>query len=307
MTTSQKILVLMDGSERSRETLKYITEVEPLREKEIVLFHVYSEIPEYYWDLDQDPQHPNALPGFDAWQKEKLARVNTFMKEGKRYLTDAGLDADRIHIRVHPREVGVARDVLEEAQTGYAAVVLRRRGMGYLKEVVLGSVSSKLLSKLPEVPVLLAGKKPVTNKVLIGVDGSDSAERAVDFVGAQLGGFDYHAEMIHVIRGITTLSPGSPEYIPPEIFDVMKKEGEKQLQRLKDRLVAAGFAADHVSGKILSGVESRAEAIVNEAETNGIDTIVIGRKGLSRIQDFFLGRVSHKIIHSGRDFTVWIT
>lgn len=307
MTTTQKILVLLDGSERALSTLKYISEVAPLRQKKIVLFHVYSEIPEYYWDLDQDPQHPNALPGFDAWQKDKLDRINQFMQDGRDFLIKAGFTEDQIEILTKRREVGIASDVLEEAKKGYDAVVMRRRGMGYLREVVLGSVSSKLLSKLPEVPVLLAGNRPLTNKVLIGVDGSESASRAVEFVAEQLGGYNYAAHLIHVIRGITTLSPGSPEYIPPEIFEIMKEEGEQQLQKLKDKLTAAGFEEDKVSGKIISGVESRAEAIIKEAEASGCGTIVVGRKGLSRIQDFFLGRVSHKIIHSEGNFTVWIT
>lgn len=306
MTTTQKILVLLDGSERALSTLKYISEVKPLRQKKIVLFHVYSEIPEYYWDLDQDPQHPNALPGFDAWQKDKLDRINQFMQDGQDFLIKAGFTEDQIEILTKRRVVSIAGDVLEEAQKGYDAVVMRRRGMGYIREVVLGSVSSKLLSKLPEVPVLLAGNRPLTNKVLIGVDGSESASRAVEFVAEQLGGYNYAAHLIHVIRGITTLSPGSPEYIPPEIFDIMKEEGEQQLQKLKDKLTAAGFEEDKVSGKIISGVESRAEAIIKEAGASGCGTIVVGRKGLSRIQDFFLGRVSHKIIHSEENFTVWI-
>jgi len=306
MTTLPKVLVLLDGSDRARETLQYVTRVEPLREKIIVLYHVYSEIPEYYWDLDQDPQRPHNLPGFKAWQKEKREEIQVFMEEGRDFLIAAGFPREQVEINIHKRESGIARDILAEARNGYEAVVMRRRGMGHIKGVTLGSVSCKLLSKLPEVPVLLAGKRPPTDKVLIAVDGSPSSSRAVDLVAAMLGPHDYTAELFHVIRGVGTLNPTNPEFIPAELFELIREEVMRQIKKLKEQLIAAGFQPDKVSGKILSGAESRAEAIVREAENNHFGTIVVGRKGVSRIQDFFMGRVCHKVIHSGRDFTVWI-
>ena len=51
---------------------------------------------------------------------------------------------------------------------------------------------------------------------------------------------------------------------------------------------------------------SRAGAIVNAAEKGDWSTIVVGRRGLSRVSDFFMGRVSNKVVHAGRKDTVWI-
>ena len=81
MSESNKILVLIDGSDRSKMTVGYIAEVESFKTREIVLYHVYSEIPECYWDMDNDPVRPNALKGFEAWKKEKLETIEAFMQE----------------------------------------------------------------------------------------------------------------------------------------------------------------------------------------------------------------------------------
>ncbi len=306
MNTQSRVLVLLDGSERSKETVSYVAALKALRDKTIVLYHVYSEIPEYYWDLDLDPQHPpHTFPGFEAWQKEKLETVNAFMEEGKARLLEAGFKDDRVVIDLHKRETGIARDILKEAAQGYEAVIMRRRGMSKTTGIVLGSVSVKLLSKLSDTPVLLAGKRALTDKVLIAVDGSDASLQAVDFVASQLGPFGYAVQLLHVIRG-GSLNPNNPEFIPPEAIEIITKEISKQFEDMKSRLITAGFEADKVSEKIISGVSSRSQAIVAEAEDGGFGTIVMGRKGVSRIQEFFIGSVSEKVIHSGRDFTVWV-
>lgn len=306
MSAQNRMLVLLDGSDRSRETVKYVADVNAFKDKTIVLYHVYSEIPEYYWDLDQDPQHPAyTFPGFDAWQREKLQTIKTFMEESKARLLQSGLADDRVVIDLHKRESGIARDILKEADKGYDAVIMRRRGMTKTTGIVLGSISAKLLSKLSDMPILLAGKHPLTDKILIAVDGSDSSFRAVDFVAGQLGPYGYKAELLHVIRG-GALNPTNPEFIPAEMMELITEEMSKQLGKMKARLISAGFKPDNISEKILSGVDSRSEAIVREAEEGDFGTIVLGRKGVSRIEEFFIGSVSEQVIHSGRDFTVWI-
>ncbi len=306
MPTKQKMLVLLDGSDRSRLTLDYIASVEPFQKASLVLFYVYSQIPECYWDLDNDPTRPNAVKGFEAWRKEKLEKIEAFMQEAKKRLVQAGFAERNLAINIHERQRGIARDILEESQKGYDAIILRRRGMGKIQGITLGSVSNKLLSRLPEAPILLAGKRAHNHNLIIAVDGSPSSVRAVDFVARQFGSYDYSVELFHVIRGVGTLNPTNPEFIPAEMFALIQEEVMRRLEELKQKLIAAGFSEEKVSGKVLNGAESRAEEIVREAEAGDCGTIIVGRKGVSRVQDFFMGRVCYKIIQSARDFTVWV-
>ena len=62
----------------------------------------------------------------------------------------------------------------------------------------------------------------------------------------------------------------------------------------------------NITTKTITGVQSRAGAIVNAAEEGGWGTIVAGRRGLSYVSEFFMGSVSNKLVHEGRMHTVWI-
>jgi nucleotide-binding universal stress UspA family protein len=57
---------------------------------------------------------------------------------------------------------------------------------------------------------------------------------------------------------------------------------------------------------LVSDVPSRAEAIVKEAREGDYGTIVLGRRGLSKVQEFLLGRVSNKVINIIRRRALWI-
>jgi nucleotide-binding universal stress UspA family protein len=46
-----------------------------------------------------------------------------------------------------------------------------------------------------------------------------------------------------------------------------------------------------------------ARDIINEAHA-GYDTVVMGKKGLSGIKEFFLGSVSQKVLHGAEDLSV---
>ena len=47
-------------------------------------------------------------------------------------------------------------------------------------------------------------------------------------------------------------------------------------------------------------------ALVELAEKGEYHTVVIGRKGVSSLDEFLIGRVSRKILYVGRKHHVWI-
>jgi len=300
------MLVLLDGSERSRNTLRYIAAVKPFRQVNLVLFHVFCELPEFYWDLAIETDNLQAINEVENWRSKKRGEIEAFMEGGRELLVGAGFQRDMISIKIHRQHSGVTRDILEETKGGYDAIILRRRGMSSLQNVVLGSVSNKLLSRLSDIPVILAGNRPQTDKVLIGIDGSPSSARAVDFVADMMGGLSYGVDLFHVIRGGNAIDPLRFDYMPPELVEVLKKGIEIQMQEYREKLVSSGFDMERVMEHVITDVPSRAAAIVAEAEAQDCSTIVVGRRGVSRVQEFFMGRVCNKVVHIGRDFTVWI-
>jgi nucleotide-binding universal stress UspA family protein len=307
MKSQQKMLVLVDGSERSMKTVEYICQVKPFLKNKVVLYNVFTGIPEGFWDLEKEAINLSAVNQLRVWEVQKKIEIREFMRKAKVSLMDAGLAADDYEEKIYPRTKGIARDILAEAQQGYAAVVLRRRGMGALDGITMGSVASKLISKFSFLPVIIAGQRPINDKILIGIDGSDHSIRAAEFAGEMLGGYGYSAELFHVVRAFSGLVPESPEFVMPrEYADDHNKQMGKTFTYLRQKLIDFGFEDRNITEKIIAGAFSRAGAIVEEAEAQGCGTIVVGRKGISSVQEFFMGRVSNKIIHIGRKWTVWI-
>ena len=169
------------------------------------------------------------------------------------------------------------------------------KGMSNVKDLVLGSIATKLIGKISFAPILVVGKKPQAGSVLLALDGSENAMRAVDCAGRLLGEADFEARFIHVIRN------DNPEYV-----DERKESINKAFDEAKIVLTGSGFDPERISTKIITGARSRAAAIVQEARDGGYGTIVVGRRGLSKVRDFLMGRVSNKLISLAKNQAVWV-
>lgn len=302
-----KLLVPVDGSDRSMNTIKYISKIRPFRHMQITLFHVFSKIPEGFWDLETDPRSTSTVREVRAWEVQQRKNINRFMERSHQLLLRTGFSSNSLEVKIQDRKKGFARDIIREAQNGYYAVITRRRGLTGLRGIVLGSVATKLVDKLSFLPLILAGRKPPGNRILLAFDGSEGSQRAVDFVGKTLGGFDFEVKLIHVIRGKeNSRSEIRRIYSPAKFTESVRKEMTAGLASAGKKLVDLGFKTHQISTELVSGVVSRAAAIVAEAKQQNYDTIVLGRRGHSQVQDFFIGRVTNKVIHMARERTIWV-
>ncbi|UCF94929.1 MAG: universal stress protein [Desulfobacterales bacterium] len=303
----RRLLLPIDGSKRSLDTVRYVTQIKPFHQMHVVLRHVFSGVPEAYWDLEKAPKSVKTVPYVRAWQSEQRRRMQEYMQKARQILLQAGFRDDAVEVRLQDRKKDIAHDIVREAHEGYHAVIARRRGMTALRGIVLGGVATRLLEKLTFVPLILAGRKPPGHKILVAFDGSAGAMQAVEFVGSTLGGADFELGLIHVIRtGAETEAANTKFFLPQEFTDSTTKVMMAGFDRAKARLAQYGFQPDHIATKITTGVRSRAGAITQEAEQQGYGTIVLGRRGLSRVREFFIGRVTNKVVHMARDRTVWI-
>jgi nucleotide-binding universal stress UspA family protein len=78
------------------------------------------------------------------------------------------------------------------------------------------------------------------------------------------------------------------------------------LKTAQVELIHAGLKTNKVSTQIVTSAVSRAGAIAERAKQENFGTIVMGRRGRSSVLDFFVGRVTNKVIHLARDRTVWV-
>lgn len=307
MNTSplKKLLVLLDGSERSLETVRYLAATHEFRAASMVLFHVFNAVPECYWDLAKEPKSVKVVPGMLAWQSQQKKEIEAYMESARDILLNAGFAAKSIRISVHNRKNGIARDILAEARKPYDAVVMRRRGFTLLPEIIMGSVATKVIQRLDYRPIIVAGIRPPGDRLLLAFDGSPGAFRAVEFTGRVIKNDQSQLRLLHVLRGEATPAMGGM-FSPKECIEDTKAKMDTAFNKAVQRLKTIGVAENRVTCRIEEGARSRAATIAAEAARGDYGTIIVGRRGQSRVRSFFMGRVGDKIIHLARERTVWI-
>ena len=154
----------------------------------------------------------------------------------------------------------------------------------------------------------MASEKKFSNKnILIAVDESENARRAVSYVAEILGGVEgFEVTILHVIP------------LPEEDFFLTTSEKQKWLSQYRVKidamleayrqiLIGAGFHPNDVSLRSPTRYcPSMAECILAERDEREYGTIVVGRQGLSRTEEFLFGSISSKIVTHARNCTVWV-
>ena len=143
--------------------------------------------------------------------------------------------------------------------------------------------------------------------ILIAVDESENARRAVSYVSRLLSGTSgFKVLILHVIR------QPEEDYFPTvadkdKWLAEYKVKVDAMLENYRQLLIDTGFAPADVSVRsTLRYCPSLAECILAERHRAKCSTIVVGRQGLSRSEEFLFGSVSSKIVNHARDCTVWV-
>ena len=315
-TAQKKILIAVDGSGQSLDAVRYVSKVIAPHNMKVVLFHVQRKIDEAFWEIGINPAFSKKMASIAAWELERENTVKEFMDYSHRILLVAGFTQEAVKVNIHQGQTDVAREIIKESMNGYSAVVVGRKGLSKLKDLVLGSIAQKLVEKVSHVPIWVVGGNPGVGKILLALDASEGAMKGVDYVGAMLGGSDYDVALLHVIRDVNPLiwMHEGEDFIPSKLMEDadakwsegVRMEMEPVFDEARIRLINAGFDPDRVSTKFITGAGSRAGAIVEEAKEGGYGTIVVGRRGLSKVEDFFMGRVSNKVLHLAKNMAVWV-
>lgn len=306
----KKLLVAIDGSDQALDAVRYVKNLLGPERVQVVLYHALRQIDQAFWDMGINPMGRTRLTEIAAWEAEQRKGVEEGMVHARKILEEAGFDGKAIRVELHPAKVGIARDILYEAQSGYSAVVLGRWGVSRLKDIVVGSTALKLIQKCQDVPVWMVGGKPKPGKLLVAFDGSEGAGRAVDHVAQMAVGASFDITLMSVLKGF-----GGPQGVPKAIFGGESEKGlmaeidqelRAKLDGAKNRMVAAGVSPERIQTELLTGVASRSGAIYEAAKRGGFGTIVVGRRGLSRIQEFYMGRVGNKVMQMAREMAIWV-
>lgn len=306
----QRLLVAVDGSQGSLHLVHYVAAICPPKATAVTLFHVLSPVAESYWDVEAQPvETPDGQPVAPALVNRETA-MEAFMKNARQVLRDSGFPDEAVRVVIQPRKVGVARDILKEAGSGYGAVVVGKAGHNPITRLVMGSVASKLVSALTDSTLWLVDGRPDSRKVLVCIDGSPATADVIDHVGRMLAQSPAEITLFHAIRNplIEVADSSEPSIVQAAanreqgVRKAMVPVFEKAIDSLKSR----GISADRITVKVVSGVATRGGTFYAQALQGEYGTIVVGRRGVSRVKAFPIGRVPMKLVQLIKDQTVWV-
>ncbi len=152
-----KILLAVDNSKNSLKAVKYVAKtVKPT--STVTMLSILPD-PIAACELDGPSLAPifkQNIKTFCTIADAKESAVRGFMEEAKKTLVNAGFPAKNVAIRIRKKKVGLARDILKEAERGkYDTIVIGRRGLSGIKQFVFGSVSNKVVHLAKKVAVIV--------------------------------------------------------------------------------------------------------------------------------------------------------
>jgi len=152
----------------------------------------------------------------------------------------------------------------------------------------------------------------MAQKILLAIDDSENAIRAVEFV-ANTFTVDNRITLFNVVQDTATMCEmNSPELTPYFtsqqssfcLLEEKKKElVAEALQKSKAILLDAGFEETNITIKAELKKDGVARDIIKEAQSD-YNIIVIGKRGVSGIKDFLLGSISQKVFNLAKDISV---
>lgn len=130
-------------------------------------------------------------------------------------------------------------------------------------------------------------------KILVPVDGSDNALRAVQYAvraAKDLKSASIHLLTVHtepVVQGAITV------YLDRDkLKEVYREQGEALLKRAAEAVAASGVSCtqEMVFGDVAPSIAQRADEL-------GSDVIVMGTRGLGALGSLVLGSIAMKVVH----------
>ena len=269
-----KILWATDFSDESEEAFMYAGIFAKTFDAEVIGLHVLPGFsPEHYQsaivvidELKKRMDHMKnvAVGKFESFQKAKDVTFKYLIKDGN-----------------------AAKVIVETAEEEKAdLIVIGRKGLSAIERLFIGNVANQVL-RHSHIPILVTKKKsgkPRFKKILVPTDFSEQEEVERDYAWKLAKEFDADITLLHILE--------LHDYaFPPRVLDEMMDAVLKKLKQRKRREKEDIKITEDVTRAIHAPV-----GIVDYADTHKIDLIVISTCAQSKLERFFLGSTTEKVI-----------
>ncbi len=270
----KKILWATDFSDEANEAFSYADIFAKAFGAEIIGLHVFPGFsPEHY---------QSAIVVIDELKK-RMDHMRNVAEERFRSFQKAR----HLTFEYHIKDGNAAKVIVETAEDlGVDLVVIGRKGLSAIERLFIGNVANQVLRHSP-IPILITKKKsgkPKFKKILVPTDFSEQEEVERDYAWKLAKGFDADITLLHILElHDYEFSPRALE----EMLDSVLKKLKQRKRREKEDF------------KIIEDVTRAIDApvgIVDYVDTHKIDLIVISTCAQSKLERFFLGSTTEKVI-----------
>ncbi len=306
----KKILVAIDDSSHSRQAVDYAARMKALIPGlGFTLLHIQPPVSQFLLDEAQRSSQAQAALNRAAARNAEAARG--LLAKYKDLMVRAGVLDAEIDLLALPRHLGLAKDILDQAEGGlFDAVLLGRRGISSVQQMFLGSVSAHLIENSAVIPVWLVDGAFSSKQILAAVDGSESALRAVDHLAFMLSGNpEVRIRFFHVAPRLKDFCEVNFTQKSAEGLEALIAQGDKRcmddfFSAALAKLQSAGFQEKQIETQTATTLLSVGETILSAAREGGFGTLVMGRRGMNK--SFFGGKVSYYVSQKLSDAALWL-
>lgn len=305
------IVVPVDGSENALKSLDYINRIFGSKHNlKLSLIYLLPKLPPILFEeTRKNRETADQLREIEKRNSQMAGRILT---DAKDRLLNVGFTRRTVEAVFRKIEVGAARDICSWAEQNKKAdaIIISSRGRSRLEDFFTGEIANKVLEYAKVCPVWMVKGRVKSKDVLLAVDNSENAMRAVDHAGFMLAGTDVNVTVFHSKRDLR-------RFVPKEVLQEFpgvqkfwqKKAGDvvaPYMKKAREMLIQAGLAESQISVRLVDGSRSAARDILDEAEENAMGTIVLGKKGHSDVEDYSMGSTTKKVLDRASDMAVCI-
>jgi len=307
---TKSIVIPLDGSKNSLRSLEYLNLIYgPSHNLEVALIHILPSLPPILTDEKTIDKKTRAR--LKSVKKKNEEMAEQILSEAKNILLSKGFNEEKIKTCCQKRGITVTQDICNWASIKQVdTILLTKRGRTEIKSLFMGKVSTRLVEYRRNNPVWILEGGINSKNVLVCVDNSENALRAVDHVGFMLSGTDCRITIFHTMKHLSRFVPMQVLEETEDLEKLRKNKAGKEIapyiKQAREILLKAGLSEEQITTKVTEGSRSAADDILKEAQDNDYGTIVMGRRGLSAVKEFFLGSVTTSVLNRSASLAIWI-
>ena len=152
-------------------------------------------------------------------------------------------------------------------------------------------------------------------KILIAVDGSSYSLQAIKYVATLCSGSPVEVSLLHVLPMASeellwqiSLDEDFKSRIKEQyerFNDECQRAAQKFLDQAKEIMVNSGYVPDFIMTMLRQWQSGIARDIMAEAK-KGYEAVVIGRRGIGRVESLMLGSVCAQVVQGVDRIPVWV-